>query len=203
MGRSANRNDRVGESNAQNSAEHDEHPRMQLTERIIYLSGEVNEQSIAQTIAGIVKLANQDRSAPITLMVSTYGGSVDEMFSLYDVVKYVPCPIHTVGLGKVMSAGVLLLASGKKGCRMVGKSARLMIHPISGETEGNVFQFQNELQEFQRQQKLMEDLLLKETTMSRAQLTKLMKSGCDNYITARDALKYGLVDSIIEPRENK
>jgi ATP-dependent Clp protease protease subunit len=85
-----------------------------IPERIIYLSGEVNEHSIAQVIAGIVILANQDNRAPITLLVSTYGGSVDEMFSLYDVIKHVSCPIHTIGLGKVMSAGVLLLASGKK-----------------------------------------------------------------------------------------
>lgn len=172
-----------------------------VSERIIYLSGEVNEHSISQVIAGVVVLANQDNRLPITLFVSTYGGSVDEMFSLYDVIKHVSCPIHTIGLGKVMSAGVLLLASGKKGCRMVGSSARLMIHPISGVSEGNFFQLKNELAETERQQKMMEEMLLRETKMSRQKLQEIMKSGYDHYITAQEAVKLGIVDVIIEPKE--
>jgi ATP-dependent Clp protease protease subunit len=187
----------------------EEHPVSQqlaeriIPERIIYLSGEVNEHSIAQVIAGIVILTNQDAHAPITLLVSTYGGSVDEMFSLYDVIKHVSCPIHTVGLGKIMSAGVLILASGKKGCRTIGQSARVMIHSISAASEGTPFQLKNDMLEAERQQKLMEDMLLRETKMSRAKLTQIMKSGMDSYLTAQEALKLGIVDAIIEPKENK
>ena len=174
-----------------------------IPERIIYLSGEVNEHSISQVIAGIVILTNQDPRAPITLLVSTYGGSVDEMFSLYDVIKHVSCPIHTVGLGKIMSAGVLLLASGKKGHRMIGQSARVMIHSISAGHEGNLFQLKNDMREAERQQQLMEDMLLRETKMTKAKLTQIMKSGVDSYLTAQEALKLGIVDAIIEPKENK
>ncbi len=187
----------------------EEHPISQqlaeriIPERIIYLSGEVNEHSIAQVIAGIVILTNQDAHAPITLLVSTYGGSVDEMFSLYDVIKHVSCPIHTVGLGKIMSAGVLILASGKKGCRTIGQSARVMIHSISAVSEGTPFQLKNELREAERQQQLMEDMLLRETKLTRAKLTQIMKSGTDSYLTAQEALKLGIVDAIIEPKENK
>jgi ATP-dependent Clp protease protease subunit len=185
----------------------DDHPMSQqlaervIPERIIYLSGEVNEHSIAQVIAGIVVLANQDAHAPITLLISTYGGSVDEMFSLYDVMNHVSCPIHTVGLGKIMSAGVLLLASGKKGCRTIGQSARIMIHSLSGGFEGTPFQMKNDLREAERQQKMMEDMLLRETKMSRTKLTQIMKSGIDSYINAQEALKLGIVDAIIEPKE--
>ncbi len=174
-----------------------------IPERIIYLSGEVSEHTIAQVIAGIVILTNQNAHAPITLLVSTYGGSVDEMFSLYDVIKHVSCPIHTVGLGKIMSAGVLLLASGKKGYRTIGQSARVMIHPISAGSEGTPFQMKNDLREAERQQKLMEDMLIRETKMSRAKLTQIMKSGVDSYLSAQEALKLGIVDAIIEPKENK
>ncbi len=174
-----------------------------IPERIIYLSGEVNEHSIAQVIAGIVILTNQDPHAPITLLVSTYGGSVDEMFSLYDVIKHVSCPIHTVGLGKIMSAGVLILASGKKGCRTIGQSARVMIHSITAGSEGTPFQLKNDLRETERQQKLMEDMLLRETKMTRAKLSQIMKSGVDSYLSAQEALKLGIVDAIIEPKENK
>lgn len=172
-------------------------PQMHLNERIVYLNGEVNEHSISQVIAGLIALANHDQSAPITLVVSTYGGSVDEMFSLYDIIKYIPCPVHTVGLGKVMSAGVLLLASGKKGARVIGRNARLMIHPISGGAGGNVFEVVNETKEHVRQQKLMEDLLLKETSITKTLLEKIMKSGHDNYIMAEEAIKLGIVDKII------
>lgn len=174
-----------------------------IPERIIYLSGEVNEHSIAQVIAGIVILANQDAYAPITLLISTYGGSVDEMFSLYDVIKHVSCPIHTVGLGKVMSAGVLILASGKKGCRTIGQSARVMIHSVSAGSEGTPFQIKNELVEVERQQKFMEDLLLRETKISRSKLNQMMNSGTNIYLNAQEALKLGIVDAIIEPKENK
>lgn len=172
-------------------------PQMHLNERIVYLNGEVNEHSISQVIAGLIALANHDQSAPITLVVSTYGGSVDEMFSLYDIIKYIPCPVHTVGLGKVMSAGVLLLASGKKGARVIGRNARLMIHPISGGSGGNVFEVVNETKEHVRQQNLMEELLLQETKMTKAFLDKVMISGHDNYIMATEAIKLGIVDKII------
>src|SRR5271166_4169287 len=99
--------------------------------RMVFLHGEVSENAIAQVIAQMLHLAHVGNE-PIHLILSTYGGSIDEMFSLYDTIKFLPCPVHTVALGKVMSAGVLLLAAGVKGKRMIGASARVMIHPVSG-----------------------------------------------------------------------
>jgi ATP-dependent Clp protease protease subunit len=170
---------------------------MHLNDRIVYLSGEVTEHSIAQVIAGVLSLANQNHKAPITMVVSTYGGSVDEMFSLYDVIKYIPCPVHTVGLGKIMSAGVLLLASGEKGKRLIGRNARIMIHTVSGGSGGNVFDIVNEANEHVRQQKLMEELLVRETKMTSQALSKIMESKLDTYILPTEALKLGIVDKII------
>lgn len=140
--------------------------------RIVYLHGEVNEQSIGIVISQMLFLAQQDSKAPIYLIVSTYGGSVDEMFSLYDIIKFLPCPVHTIALGKVMSAGVLLLASGVKGKRLIGKSARIMIHPISSMVGGNVFQVMSESKEVQRLHDLMLSALLDETKMPRRKLKK-------------------------------
>lgn len=181
----------------------DEGSALQISERIVYLAGEVNEQSIAHVTATIIALANQDKTSPIKLIVSTYGGAVDEMFSLYDVMKYVPCPVHTIAIGKVMSAGVLLVAAGSKGNRMIGKSTRIMIHPISAGMEGTVFTMENEMAETRRMQQLMEDLLLAETKMTRAGLNQIMKKGHDTYLTAKEAVKLGIVDAIFEPREKK
>lgn len=164
--------------------------------RTVVLHGDVNEHTISNVIMHLLQLASVNHN-PIHLMVSTYGGSVDEMFSLYDTIKFLPCPVHTVALGKVMSAGVLLLASGTKGKRMIGRSARIMIHPISGVVHGNVFEVINGSNEYQRLQELMVNALEKETKMNSKQINDIMKSGNDFYITPSQAIKFGIVDKII------
>ena len=170
--------------------------------RTVVLHGDVNEHTISSVIIHLLQLASTNHK-PIHLIVSTYGGSVDEMFSLYDTIKFLPCPVHTVALGKVMSAGVLLLASGTKGKRMIGRSARIMIHPISGVVHGNVFEVINESNEYQRLQGLMVGALEKETNMSSRQIHDIMKSGNDFYITPEQAIKFGIVDKIIGETINK
>lgn len=167
------------------------------SERIVYLSGEVTEHLITQIIAGMISLANHDHTLPITLVISTYGGSVDEMFSLYDAIKYLPCKVQTVGIGKIMSAGVLLLASGEKGKRLIGENARIMIHPISGAAAGNVFQVIAETKEFSRQQEQMERLLQHETKMTKEDVQRFMNAGHDFYMLPDEALRLGIVDQII------
>lgn len=167
----------------------------QNNERIVFLSGDVNESSITQVINQILTMAHQN-DKPINMIVSTYGGSVDEMFSLYDVIKSLPCPVHTIGLGKVMSAGVLLLSSGVKGKRLIGRSTRIMIHPISSMMGGNIFEMMNEASEIQRMQNLMIDAMISETSMSKEQLQKLMKSGHDNFLTPSEAINLGIADKI-------
>lgn len=165
-------------------------------DRLVILHGEVNEHSISAIIAQLLHLANQNHK-PIHLVISTYGGSVDEMFSLYDTIKFLPCPVHTIALGKVMSAGVLLLASGVKGKRMIGRSARIMIHPISGGLVGNVFEAMNEMKEFERLQDLMVSALLSETKLKKEEIDNLMKAGHDFFLTPSQAISMGIVDKII------
>lgn len=164
--------------------------------RIVVLHGEINESSVANVIVQLLHLANVNRK-PIHLVVSTYGGSVDEMFSCYDTIKFLPCPVHTIALGKVMSAGILLLASGKKGDRMIGRNARLMIHPVSGGTFGNVFEVINETKEQKRLHDLMVNTLIQETKMSEKTILKIMASGHDHYIDANEAIKLGIADRIV------
>ena len=165
-------------------------------DRLVVLHGEVNEHSISSVIVQLLHLANQNHK-PIHLVISTYGGSVDEMFSLYDTIKFLPCPVHTIALGKVMSAGVLLLASGVKGKRMIGRSARIMIHPISGGLIGNVFEAMNEMKEFERLQELMVSALMSETKLKKEDIDKLMKAGHDFFLTPEQAIEMGIVDRII------
>lgn len=166
------------------------------TQRIIYLSGDVSEQSINAVNAQLINLASQS-DKPINLVISTYGGSVHEMFGLYDTIKFLSCPVHTTGLGKVMSAGVLLLASGEKGKRLIGPSTRVMIHSVSSWAFGNIFDMENLVQETKQLQLSMTDALVNETNMSKEQLTKLMKSKTDTYLSASECIKLGIADKIM------
>jgi ATP-dependent Clp protease protease subunit len=164
--------------------------------RIIMMHGEVNESTIAQVIAHMLHLASVN-TKPINLVISTYGGSVDEMFSLYDTIKFLPCPVHTIALGKVMSAGVLLLATGQKGYRLIGRSARIMVHPMSGHCFGNIFEIENEKKEMDRMQELMVGCLSSETGMTKRTINKIMKKGHDHYLTPAQAMELGIVDRIV------
>jgi ATP-dependent Clp protease protease subunit len=193
-------NAHVRNTNSEMSVE-DIVPAFQLSQRhndrILYLSGEVSEFSISNIISELLALANENPTKPIYLVISTYGGSVDEMFSLYDTIKFLPCPVYTIGLGKVMSAGVLLLSSGHKGKRMIGRNARVMMHPISGGIFGTVFDAMNETKEFQRLQNLMVSCLEKETKISKNKIEEIMKAGHDFYLDPDKAVEYGIVDNII------
>lgn len=164
--------------------------------RLVVLHGDVTEQSISLVVAQMLHLASQN-TKPIHLVISTYGGSVDEMFTLYDTIKFLPCPVHTIALGKVMSAGVLLLASGAKGKRMIGKSARIMIHPVSGGASGNVFEVLNDAKEHKRLQEQMVEAIVKETKATKKQIEDIMKSGHDVFLLPDQAVKLGIVDRII------
>lgn len=171
-------------------------PSMEQNDRIVYLSGVIDEQVITQVSSQLFMLAGQDPSRAIQLVISTYGGYIDEMFSLYDTIQLLPCPVHTIGLGKIMSAGVLLLACGAKGERQIGPNARVMIHSIRGGVEGNIFEIINSTDEMKRHQHLLVDLLVKHTTMSKEQVDKFMKAGYDCYVTAQEAINLGIVDRI-------
>ena len=164
--------------------------------RIVMLYGDVVEHTIANSIAQLLHLANINHK-PIYLVLSSYGGSVDEMFSLYDTIKFLPCPVHTVALGKVMSAGVLLLAAGTKGQRMIGRTSRLMMHPMSASTYGTIFEVINTTNEYVRMQELMVDSLVSESKMTKETVEGMMKVGHDFYLTPERAIELGIVDRII------
>lgn len=167
------------------------------SDRIVYLTGSVTEELISQVCMAIIHFANADQTAPITLVISTYGGSVDEMNGLYDVIKHVKCPVYTVGLGKIMSAGILLLASGTKGSRLVGANTTLMIHAVASDAGGNIFDIKREVQLLEKYQTKMTKLLEKETSMSKEKIDEIMNLGHDFYFTAEEAVAFGLADAII------
>ena len=164
--------------------------------RLVVLHGDVNEASISIVVAQLLHLASQNHK-PIHLVISTYGGSVDEMFMLYDTIKFLPCPVHTIALGKVMSAGVLLLAAGTKGQRKIGKHCRVMIHSVLAGNEGPIHSLENEMNEIRWTQDRYINALIAETKLTQTTMKKLLEKHVNIYLSAEEAVKYGIADEVI------
>ena len=131
--------------------------------------------------------------------VSTWGGCARGMFAIYDAMRAVrdDCEINTYGLGKVMSAGVLLLASGTKGNRRIGKNCRIMLHSVRAEQYGPIHNLENEMEETQWLQEQHIDALVEETDMTKKHLKKLLNRKVNVYLNATQAVEYGIADIIV------
>jgi len=136
---------------------------------------------------------------PFEFYISTYGGSALDMFGLYDVMRQIKqnMPIHTIGLGKVMSAGTLLLAAGTKGHRRVGKYCRIMIHGVISGQHGHLADIENEFDEAKMTQKMYIRALAEETDMTEKYIRNLIKKKSNVYLSAEEAVDLGLADIII------
>lgn len=154
------------------------------------------QKDIIQSIQGGVPPEEID---PIEFYVSTFGGQASEMFAVYDVMRMVrdKVPVMTVGIGKVMSAGVLLLASGTKGMRKIGKHCRVMIHGVNSGHSGYIADMENEFNETKFTQKQYVAALAAETDMTPAYIRKLMGKKTNVYLDAQQAVDLGIADIIV------
>ena len=136
---------------------------------------------------------------PIEFIVSTHGGSATEMFALYDSMRSIreECPIHTFGLGKVMSAGVLLLAAGSRGERRIGANCSVMIHGVVSGQQGYLADIENEFEEAKFTQELYVKALAAETDMTVKYIKNLLKRKTNVYLSAKDAVELGIADIIV------
>lgn len=136
---------------------------------------------------------------PIKMLVSTSGGSASEMFSVYDTMRLVreSCDIETFGVGKVMSAGVLLLAAGTKGKRKIGQNCRVMIHGVMGGFGGSLTNMENEINEVRWVQESYIKCLAAESNLTASGIKKMLKKQVDVYLSAEEAVKFGIADKIV------
>tara|TARA_R100000005_G_C4970659_1_gene183785 strand:+ start:678 stop:1319 length:642 start_codon:yes stop_codon:yes gene_type:complete len=136
---------------------------------------------------------------PIKMLVSTSGGSASEMFSVYDTMRLVreSCDIETFGVGKVMSAGVLLLAAGTKGKRKIGQNCRVMIHGVMGGFGGSLTNMENEINEVRWIQESYIKCLAAESNLTVSGIKKMLKKQVDVYLSAEEAVKFGIADEIV------
>ena len=171
--------------------------------RSIGLFADVTEERIAELIHAMIYLNEVNKvnktENPISFYISTYGGSADDMFGMYDVMRHVreETEIHTIGLGKVMSAGVILLAAGTKGKRKIGRNCRVMIHSVIAGNHGPLHNLINEMQAVEQIQQMYIDCLVAETNLSKKQLKKLLERKVNVYLSAEEAVEYGIADIII------
>jgi len=172
--------------------------------RSIMFVGEVNEEKSADLISALLVLAqtkdeDAERADDIKLYLSTYGGSADEMFGIYDVINFCKqfCDVETIGLGKVMSAGTLLLAAGTKGKRRLGKHCRVMIHAVNGGQVGDLHNLQNELEQTVSLQDSYIQALSHETNMTKRQIQTLINRKVNVYLSAEEAIEKGLADEVL------
>ena len=121
------------------------------------------------------------------------------MFGMYDIMRVIRerTPIQTIGLGKVMSAGVLLLAAGTKGKRCIGKNCRVMVHSVIGGSHGPLHNLMNEMEAIEQIQKMYSDALIEETNMTKKDLKKLLERKVNVYLSAEEAVELGIADVII------
>jgi len=136
---------------------------------------------------------------PIEFYISTWGGDALGMFAIYDLMRMIRegCPIYTCAIGKVMSAGVLLLAAGTKGKRRIGKNTRIMLHSVRGSHMGAIHSLENEMAETRWIQNQHIDALVKETKLTKKKLNTMLNKKVDVYLSADDAIKLGIADIIV------
>ena len=136
----------------------------------------------------------------ISMMISTHGGVASDMFSILDIMEMIKrrtCDVETFGIGKVMSAGVPILAAGTPGRRKVGRNCRIMLHNVMAGTGGTIFSMENELEEIRWVQDRYIETLANYTKLTPSKIKKLLKSQRDIYISAEEAIKMGIADEII------
>lgn len=164
--------------------------------RRIILTGEISDELYHGFMENMTLLEQISVTEPITVYLNTQGGSVISGLAIYDAIKISPCPIYTVGLGKVMSMGTLILASGDQGHRYVSDNVRIMIHHGSGGALGTIKEIENSVKELQYMNDKYFDLLSQETGKTKAQILKDIKD-VDCYMSAQEAIDYGIVDAHI------
>ncbi|MFW6172289.1 MAG: ClpP family protease [Elusimicrobiota bacterium] len=164
--------------------------------RIIFLKGDINEQTVHDVISKLIDYEASDPFSDILIYIDSYGGYYDSFIAIHDAMKMCRCDIATVCVGKAMSAGQMILTSGTKGKRFITPNSRVLMHPINSAAFGNIHELDNNITETRRLQAVWEKMAVKYTNMTKKQVEEKMKK--DSYMSAEEALNLGIVDIIIK-----
>ena len=167
-----------------------------LKERIIFLGEEVNDVSANLVVAQLLFLESEDPSKDISLYINSPGGSISAGMAIYDTMQYIKCDVSTICVGMAASMGAFLLAGGAKGKRKALPNAEILIHQPLGGAQGQATEIEIAARHIIRTKERMNRLLAQNTGKSYEDLVK--DTDRDNWMTAQEAVEYGLIDSVVE-----
>ena len=169
-----------------------------LKDRIIFLGEDVNPTSASLIIAQLLFLESEDPDKDINLYINSPGGSVTAGMAIYDTMQYVKCDVSTMCMGMAASMGAFLLSGGTKGKRLALPNAEIMIHQPSGGTQGQATEIEIAAEHILRTKKKLNTILSENTGQPYETIVKDTER--DNWLTAQEALEYGLIDKVMENR---
>ena len=184
----------VIESTSRGERSYDIYSRL-LKERIIFLGEEVNEVTASLVVAQLLFLESEDPTKDINLYINSPGGSVTAGMAIYDTMNYIKCDVSTVCMGMAASMGAFLLARGAKGKRFALPNAEVMIHQPSGGAQGQATEIRIVAEQILRTKKKLNEILAANTGQPLEVIERDTER--DNYMTAEEAVKYGLIDAVI------
>ena len=169
-----------------------------LNDRIIMLCDEVNDATASLVVAQLLYLEGQDSDKDISLYINSPGGSVTAGLAIYDTMKYIKCDVSTICMGMAASMGAFLLSAGTKGKRLALPNSTIMIHQPSGGAQGQATDMRIHTEWILDVKKKLNKMLSEETGQPLEVIDRDTER--DNFMTAQQALEYGLVDRIIDKR---
>ncbi len=187
----------VIEQNSRGERSYDIYSRL-LKDRIIFLGEEVNETTASLTVAQLLFLESEDPSKDIHLYINSPGGMVTAGFAIYDTMRYIKCDVSTICVGLAASMGAFLLAGGTKGKRLALPNAEIMIHQPSGGARGQATEIEIAAENILKTKKRLNEILAENTGKPFEQVAEDTER--DHYLSAQEALEYGLIDRIITNR---
>ena len=169
-----------------------------LSDRIIVLSDEVNDATASLVVAQMLFLEGQDPDKDISLYINSPGGSVTAGFAIYDTMQYIKCDVSTICMGMAASMGAFLLSSGAKGKRIALPNSTIMIHQPLGGAQGQATEIKIVADQILKTREKLNQILAENTGKPIEQIA--IDTERDNYLTAQEAMDYGLVDKVIAKR---
>ena len=170
-----------------------------LTERVILLFDQVNDDLAASIISQLLYLESVDPDADITMYICSPGGSVSAGFGIYDTMRHIKCDVSTVCVGMAASMGAFLLAGGTKGKRYCLENSQVMIHQVLGGTQGQASDMEIEVKHTLRVKERLNKMLAANTGHTLAEIER--DTDRNNWMFPEEALEYGIVDHIIQEDE--
>jgi len=187
----------VIEQTARGERQYDIYSRL-LIDRIIFLGTEINDMVANLIVAQMFFLESSDPDKEIHLYINSPGGSVYAGLGIYDVMQFIKCEVSTYCIGMAASMGALLLTSGAKGKRFSMPHSRIMIHQSLGGAKGQASDIEIQAREILYLKEKLNQILAKHSGKPMSQIVK--DTDRDNYLSAKEALEYGLIDKVVEKR---